>query len=256
MVSKEYVAKELKRRDPSCKANSKNKTVPLLMKLLVKNPLVDNDDIDFIESEYYRMTIVVQNKIDQDSLEKDADKHSRADKMVRLKFIVILTSNEEILAAYRRHTDTKTATETDYRNSDKAPPDWKDLMCIVFNECDEDVMTQLKPSLHDDFKEQIVCAPNENFRLTPEKCDEIMSTMKKKVRNITHKYNRSGNGSDMANFDGDTDDEAEAEGNDSDGENEAVYGRFNRARSIRRAQRRGITLIDGDDRKSFLKQEG
>ena len=60
----------------------------------------------------------------------------------------------------------------------------------------------------------------------------------------------------MASFDGDTDDEAGAERNDSDGVNEAVYGRFNRARSIRRAQRRGITLIDGDDRKSFLKQEG
>lgn len=46
------------------------------MKLLVENPIVENGDIDFVDSEHYRMTIVVQNKSDQDSLEKDADKHS------------------------------------------------------------------------------------------------------------------------------------------------------------------------------------
>lgn len=56
-------------------------------------------------------------------------------------------------------------------------------------------MTKLKPPLHGDFKEQIECVPNDNLCLTPEKCDEIMSTMKKKVRIITHKYNQSGDGS-------------------------------------------------------------
>ena len=107
--------------------------------------------------------------------------------MVCLKFIVLLTSNEEILASYRRHTDSKSVTETDYRNSDKAVPDWRDLMCIAFNESHETVMTALKPSLHDEFKEQIESVHNENHVLTPEKCDEIMSTMKKKVRSITNR---------------------------------------------------------------------
>ena len=83
-------------------------------------------------------------------------------------------------------------------------------------------MTKLKLSLHE-------CVPNDNSRLMPEKCDEIMSTMEKKVRIITHKYNQSGIGSDMTSFDGDTDEEGEAGGNGSGGENEAVYGRFNRA---------------------------
>ena len=72
------------------------------------------------------------------------------------------------------------------------------MMCIAFNDWDEPVMTGLKPSLHDEFKEQIECVPNENFILTPEKCDEIMSTMKKIVRAITNRYNLSGNGSDIA----------------------------------------------------------
>lgn len=59
---------------------------------------------------------------------------------------------------------------------------------------------------------------------------------------------------------GDTDEEGEAGGNGSGGKNEAVYGRFNRAVELgqlgEQGKRRGITLIDGDDQKSFLKQEG
>ena len=62
VIPKEYIAKELKRRLPNYKANAKNKTVPALMKLLVENPIVENGDIDFVDSEHYRMTIVVQNK--------------------------------------------------------------------------------------------------------------------------------------------------------------------------------------------------
>ena len=227
------------------KANAKNKTVPKLMELRAQNPIVDQDDLDFIEAEHCRMTIVIKNKLDQDDLEKNAE----ADKMVSLKFIALLTSNEDILAMYRRHTDTKSVTETDYRNSDKAAPDWQDLMCIAFNESDEPVMTELKPSLHDEFKEQIECVPNENFILTPEKCDEIMSTMKKIVRAITNRYNLIGNSSDMASFDDDTDDEEAGKERDTDDVNEKVFGHFNRECSIRRAQRCGITLIDGADRR-------
>ena len=66
----------------------------------------------------------------------------------------------------------------------------------------------------------------------------------------------SGNGSDMASFDYDTDDEEAGEDRDADEVNERAFEHFNSERSIRRAERRGITLIDGDDRKSFLKQDG
>jgi hypothetical protein len=64
----------------------------------------------------------------------------------------------------------------------------------------------------------------------------------------------SGNGSDRAKFDDDMDDEADEDEAKDDGDAEAeYYGHFNRERSIRRAERRGITLIDGDDRGSFLR---
>ena len=239
VLVKEHIANELLCQVPTIKANAKNKTVPKLMELRAQNPIVDHDDLDFFKAEHYRMTIVIQTKLDQDDLEKNADKHSRADKMVSLKFIALLTSNEDILAMYRRHTDTKSVTETDYRNSDKAAPDWRDLMCIAFNESDEPVMTELKPSLYDEFKEQIECVPNENFILTPKKCDDIMSTMKKIVRAITNKYNLSGNGSDMAvlmmTLTLTT---------------RRLAKREKLMRLTRRwAQRRGITLIDGNDRR-------
>ena len=51
-------------------------------------------------------------------------------------------------------------------------------------------------------------------------------------------YNLSGNDYDMASFDDDTDDEDAGEERD----DETAFGHFNRERSIRRAQRRGVTL--------------
>jgi hypothetical protein len=90
--------------------------------------------------------------------------------------------------------------------------------------------------------------------LTVDGCKQIMSTMKTKLRKIIHTYMLSGNGSDRAKFDDDMDDEADEDEAKDDGDAEAeYYGHFNRERSIRRAERRGITLIDGDDRGSFLR---
>jgi hypothetical protein len=40
---------------------------------------------------------------------------------------------------------------------------------------------------------------------------------------------------------------------DGDDESGPVKGHFNQEPSIRRAARRGITLVDGDDRQNFLK---
>lgn len=65
----------------------------------------------------------------------------------------------------------------------------------------------------------------------------------------------------MAKFDDDTDDEGDGEESQDKARNDCddieaeseYYGHFNRARSIRRAERRGITLVDGYDRGSFLR---
>jgi hypothetical protein len=44
--------------------NWKNKSLPELTKLLQKYPLTDQDDINFVEAEYYKFSIIAQNKID------------------------------------------------------------------------------------------------------------------------------------------------------------------------------------------------
>ena len=72
-----------------------------------------------------------------------------------------------------------------------------------------------------------------------------MSIMKTKLRRIIHNYMLSGNGSYMAKFDGDTADEGDDD--DKGDEEEGYQGHFNRECSIRRADRRGVSLIDGDD---------
>ena len=247
VASKAQMGQELTRRLPGYKSNWKNKSVLDIMKILLENPLVDEGDTQYIESEYDRMMMIIQNQIDADSLENDSDRIGHVDTLVRLKFIVILCTNETVLTAYRRHTNAKTVTEIDYKNSEKAPPSWKDLMCEAFNNPEEMIMTALKPTLHDDFKVQIQCDTT-NFKLTPDRCDDIMTAMKKKIRTIVNKYNLSGNGSDMARFDDDTDNE--------DDTDEIYDGHFNQDKSIKRAERRGLTIIDGDDQKSFLDKEG
>ena len=74
---------------------------------------------------------------------------------------------------------------------------------------------------------------------------------------MIRRYHLSGNGSDMANFDEDTDDEEEVS------ECNETYGKFNAKRALMRAQRRktgngesriGLEKVDGVDRSSFLKK--
>ena len=78
---------------------------------------------------------------------------------------------------------------------------------------------------------------------------------KTKLREMIHKYHLSGNGSDMAKFDDDTDNEEEVS------ECEETYGKFNAERASRRTHRMktngesmiNLKTVDGDDRSSFLK---
>ena len=80
----------------------------------------------------------------------------------------------------------------------------------------------------------------------------MLTDQKGKLRDIIHRYNLSRNGSDMAVYEGDTDeDDGPAD------ESEATYGRFNSKQAARRAMRREgreyLQLINGDVRKEFLR---
>ena len=135
----------------------------------------------------------------------------------------------------------------EYQNSEKRQPSWTELLCERFNDDSVGVLTKKLPNLHDKFNDHIVCA--RKYDLTPDKCKEVMASMKKKVVKIIRKYNLSGNGSDMAEHDYDEDGVGGAE------DTQLTYGRFNKDLAVRRAQKKGrgdLILMDGDDRKEFL----
>jgi hypothetical protein len=251
VLPKKEIAKEIVRRCPATPGrkgvNHNNKSVEQLMALLLKNPITDSSDISFIKAEFQTHSSVIEQL-----LEDGKTKRVVADKIARLRFIVILCTNDDVKSTYLRSTDGKTAQDIDYEKTDKAAVTWMDLLCELFNDPDQEYFTQIIMGLHEDFQEPIDCSTE--YVLTVDGCKQIMSTMKTKLRKIIHAYMLSGNGSDMAKFDGDTDDEADDEEANEDGGTEAeYYGHFNRERSIRRAERREITLIDGDDRGSFLR---
>ena len=123
-------------------------------------------------------------------------------------------------------------------------------------DCDSDVeaKTSIIAHLHPKFREHIHC-PKGAYTLDRKKAHKMVMDRKGHLRDIVRRYNMSGNGSDMALFDEDTDAE------DDIVENEDTYSRFNVDRAKRRASRRkdkhgnpieDLKIVDGDDRGSFL----
>ena len=169
-----------------------------------------------------------------------------------MRFVVLLTSNESIIAAYLKSTDSKDRDALDYDKSENRELDWMDMICELFNDENVIVETPPVPSLHEKFANTISC-PKGRYTLTKDKCKDLIMDQKTKLRSIINRYQLSGNGSDMVSFDNDTDNEAEIV------ENEETYGRFNAARAMRRSDRRTdfdkLKLVNGDDRSSFLRQE-
>ena len=121
----------------------------------------------------------------------------------------------------------------------------------MFNDAAVKQQIDALPNLHDKFRVRIDC-PKTGYELTRDKCDAMIAHHKTKLRGLIRRYNVSGNGSDMAKFDEDTDNEEEEIIEDED-----TYGRFNEARAIRRSscrtkERPDLQTTNGDDRASFL----
>jgi hypothetical protein len=91
-----------------------------------------------------------------------------------------------------------------------------DLLCELFNDPTQEYFMQIIMGLHKDFQEQIDCSTE--YVLTVDGCKQIMSTMKMKLRKIIHAYMLSGNRSDMAKFDDNTDDKADDDEAKDDGD--------------------------------------
>ncbi|KAL3793247.1 hypothetical protein HJC23_000789 [Cyclotella cryptica] len=250
ILTKAMIFNELERRVPNIqtdkktRVNMKNTKVPELMELLTKYSITCTDDIAFIEQEFLRLEILLE----KEASEEGGGRKKYTQMEDRLRVIIILATNDIVRAKYLSHTDGMDRTTLDYQNSDQREQSWAELLCDIFNDDETEIVTKALPNLHDKFKDPIVCA-RKCDPLTPDRCKDIMSSMKKKVVDIIRKYNMSGNGSDMAKFYEDDEDIGGAE------DTRETYGRFNRDLAIKRAHAKGredLVLMDGDDRKEFL----
>ncbi|KAL7536665.1 hypothetical protein ACHAWF_005529 [Thalassiosira exigua] len=247
LANKDLMVMEINHRCPNVRINVKNTKMERMMSTLAGSPVTDEHDLAFIasEEERFRSILEAQLSAEEEDPETGAGRLTDLD---RLRFIILLCS-DKIRVSYLRSQHAKDRIGIDYQNSEERELDWKDFICEDFKDSDVEACTESLPNLHDKFRRTINC-PKGAYELTREKCAELIQDAKGKLRDIIRRYNLSGNGSDIATFDDDTDDEDEVL------EEEATYGRFNAARALRRANRRGvetIKLADGDDRASFLK---
>ena len=249
IANKSMISQEILRRSTIKSTNYHNKTVLQLMTILAKTPLTCDNDATFVKQEDARFRMTLQSQLDgeQDDPAEGVNRQTAHD---RLRFIVLLCTNETIYSAYLRSHNSDNREDQDYRNSDERELDWRDLMSDAFNDEFVDAETPAVPNLHTKFRLSIEC-PRSNYQMTREKAKSLISDQRTSLRQMIGNYNKSGNGSDMALFDEDTDCEEEVE------ENEESYGRFNAGRASRRANRRekqeDLMTVDGDDRSSFLK---
>ena len=248
VLPKKHVASELKRRVPLKRVNTNNTKTSKIMELLLQHSLTDNRDIECIKAEFAKIVSAIELEVtggEDDGLGGP----TKLNMTHRLRLLLILIGNDEVLQAFHRSTDFKDKDGVDYRNTEMAQKDWKELLSIEFNESEVEYETKAVPNLHDKFRQPIKC-DNDGFVMTPDKCKTIVQDMRTKLRDIIRRYNLSGNGSEMAKHDGDDDGDGGIE------ETEESYGRFNKDLAIKRARRKGredLVVIDGDDRASFLK---
>jgi hypothetical protein len=199
VLAKNDVFAELKRRVPNIQSsrqtfvNLKNTTVYGLMQKLLEYPITDPGDITFIKSEFLKWETTFQGMVQP----KSSD--GRLTFEDKLRVIHIIATDDVVRAEYLRSTDGKNRAMLDYQNSDKAPKDWKELLCERFNDEDRVYETKPFPDLHDVFRNRITLNKG-SIELTPDKVKTTMTDYKKKVLETIRKYNLSGNGADMAIF--------------------------------------------------------
>jgi hypothetical protein len=90
---------------------------------------------------------------------------------------MILCTNEEVLQAYLASTNGKSHEDVDYQNSNKAPPDWTELMCVEFNESETEYLTPALPELHEKFAQPILCKRS-GYILSPDKAKDLAQDRK------------------------------------------------------------------------------
>ena len=85
-----------------------------------------------------------------------------------MRFIVLLTTNEDILQAYLQSTDSMEKETLDYRHLNKRELDLIDFMLQAYNDPEVVIETPAVYRLHTKFRDRINC-PKSGYQVTREK---------------------------------------------------------------------------------------
>jgi predicted nucleotidyltransferase len=238
--SKELVAREIKRRNPNHKTNTKNTSIAKLMNELV-NTLTDQRDLDWIKHKERNLrkalSTMVNNSNEKESANKQ-DKSSPTTRHDRMRFICLF-QDEEIVEAYRKTQEVMVRTQLDGRNSDNRPADFYDLAVAKFNDSTWVPSAAVDAELHEDFAEPVEYPKRENYSIDREKAKAIIAWEKHEISSLLRDYSKSGNGAVNA------DEMFQLGEEDPDDDVNASYGHFDLELAMSKE--------GGDDRKNFLR---
>ena len=101
------------------------------MEILLKYRITGTDDLAFIEQEFMNQVTLIEKACNSEE-GGTSKKHLTMED--RLRFIIILATDDVVRAAYLSHTDGLDRVGVDYQNSDKRQPSWAELLCERFND--------------------------------------------------------------------------------------------------------------------------
>ena len=127
-VSREKVANEITRRNPSYKINWNNKKLEDLRKILAQYPITDESDLELIKKEDEKFRLILENQLAAEEEDPQVGT-GRIRDIDRLRFVVILCTEEKVTEAYLASTNSKDREEVEYQKSDKAEPSWSEMLC-------------------------------------------------------------------------------------------------------------------------------
>ena len=233
--SKAMIIQELKRRTPTTRPNSNNNSVEQLMAKLV--PLDNETDKQYIiakEGEY-RETMIGQRREEMEEAENNAPS-ARITPDDRLRF-ACLFDDEYIFESYMRSQNCLTRSELDAGRSG-AGTEFREMAVEKLNDEEWAPRLAATPSLHPDFAQPRTLVKGD-YVWTTDKVKTFLNDVRRNLTSMIERYERSGNGSNQAALDGDTEEGGDADAN------------WGRVRQVFIAAE-GEATIDGDDRANFL----
>jgi hypothetical protein len=194
--SKEMIALEARRRDPSIRMNSNNRSNQEMMaELTLLGHLLTQEDREFVIRKECEMRAILLGQLTLMSDPTAVRQVWTSAARLRLAAAIGLENN---LLLFKRSQDCSTRVELDRGTSPKGI--LMEALAVTFNDKNWVAEIQAMPELHDDFQEAIKIGHMSDFTMTAAKVAEILQTRKLEIRKISNDFSLSGNGEDMLGF--------------------------------------------------------